>query len=65
MVTRTTEVEKLLTPAEVGQQFKPRRTNGSAAIWAGLNPWSTLGGKYVLVLPYVPRPFGAWAARYR
>jgi hypothetical protein len=56
---------ELLTPAEVGQQFKPRRTNGSAAIWAGLNPWSTLGGKYVLVLPYEPRPIGAWAARYR
>jgi hypothetical protein len=56
---------ELLTPAEVGQQFKPRRANGSAAMWAGLNPWSTLGGKYVLVLPYEPRPFGAWAARYR
>jgi len=56
---------ELLTPAEVGQQFKPRRMIGSATIWAGLDPWSTLGGKYVLVLPYEPRPIGAWAARYR
>jgi hypothetical protein len=56
---------ELLTPTEVGAQFKPRRSNGSAAIFAGLNPWSTLGGKYVLVLPYEPRPVGAWAARIR
>ena len=54
-----------LTPSEVGRQFKPRRSNGSAAIFARLDPWSTLRGKYVLVLPYVPRPIGDWAARYR
>jgi hypothetical protein len=56
---------ELLTPGEVGRQFKPRRSTASAAMFAGLNPWSTLGGKYVLVLPYEPHPTGHWAARYR
>src|SRR6476469_558935 len=56
---------ELLTPSEVGRQFKPRRSRGSAALWAALDPWSTLRGKYVLVLPYEPRPYGDWAARYR
>jgi len=56
---------ELLTPSEVGRQFKPRRSRGSAALWAAVDPWSTLGGKDVLVLPYEPRPYGDWAARYR
>jgi hypothetical protein len=55
----------LLTPRQLGRQYLPRRNNRQSAAWAGVNRWSTLGGKYVLVLPYQPRPFGAWAARYQ
>jgi hypothetical protein len=43
--------------AEVGRQFVPRRMSVQ---WVG--PWSTLGGKYVLVLPYVPDVSGFAAA---
>lgn len=56
---------QLLTPAQLGRQFLPRRTNRQSAIWAGVNRWSRLGGKYVLVLPYRQRPLGDWADRYR
>lgn len=38
-----------LTVAQVGRQFVPRR---QSTRWVG--PWSSLGGKYVLVLPYEP-----------
>jgi len=38
-----------LTVAELGRQFLPRRTSNRI----GGQP-STLGGKYVLVLPYEP-----------
>jgi hypothetical protein len=47
-----------LSPSEVGRQFVPRRFSA----WLngiGSEPPSTLGGKYVLVVPYVPE----WGAR--
>ena len=43
-----------LTPKEVGRQFVPRR-QGNWPMGTSASPWSilsTLGGKYVLVLPY-------------
>jgi hypothetical protein len=39
-----------LTPKELGRQFVPRRMSNR---WLGGQP-TTLGGKYVLVLPYEP-----------
>ena len=42
-----------LTPAEVGRQFVPRRMRAWPSAIPGMIP-STLGGKYVLVLPYKP-----------
>lgn len=42
-----------LTPDQLERQFVPRRSNRNNP-WATVNPWSTLGGKYVLVLPYEP-----------
>ena len=56
---------ELLTPRQLGKQFLPRRSNRQSAAWLGSNPWSTLGGKYVLVVPYEPRPIGDWSAIYR
>ncbi|MEO6206593.1 MAG: hypothetical protein ABIP77_01405 [Candidatus Limnocylindrales bacterium] len=40
-----------LTPAQVGRQFVPRRMGSWPSAVPGMLP-STLGGKYVLVLPY-------------
>lgn len=45
-----------LTPSRVGEWFLPRRNRSTSNAWAGVNRWSTLGGKYVLVLPYEPGP---------
>ena len=42
-----------LTPATVGRQFVPRRMRAWPSAIPGMLP-STLGGKYVLVLPYKP-----------
>ncbi|HET7728126.1 MAG TPA: hypothetical protein VFK54_12465 [Candidatus Limnocylindrales bacterium] len=42
-----------LTPDQLGRQFVPRRSNRNNP-WASVNRWSTLGGKYVIVLPYEP-----------
>jgi hypothetical protein len=56
---------QLLTLTQLGRQYVPRRNNRTSSIWAGTNKWSTLGGKYVIVMPYEPRPLGAWAERYR
>lgn len=42
-----------LTPAQVGRQFVPRRMGSWPSAIPGMLP-STLGGKYVLVLPYQP-----------
>lgn len=42
-----------LTPATVGRQFVPRRMRSWPSAIPGMLP-STLGGKYVLVLPYKP-----------
>jgi hypothetical protein len=56
---------QLLTVSQLSRQFLPRRNNRQSSIWAGTNRWSQLGGKYVVVLPYEPRPLGAWAERYR
>lgn len=43
-----------LTPAQVGRQFVARRQRSLSSPSASVNRWSTLGGKYVLVLPYEP-----------
>jgi hypothetical protein len=41
-----------LTPAELGKQFVPRRSNSR---WALVDPRSRLlAGQYVLVLPFAP-----------
>jgi hypothetical protein len=53
----------LIGPAALGRQFLPRRSNARSALFAGLNPLTELRGKYVLVLPYLPRPLTPRDAR--
>jgi hypothetical protein len=48
-----------LTPAEVGRQFVRRRTSNQIG-----GQQTTLGGKYVLVLPYQP-DINGWTSRAR
>ena len=39
----------------LGRQFRPRRSTPRSLMWMGSSPLAELRGKFVLVLPYVPR----------
>jgi hypothetical protein len=56
---------ELLSPSEVGRQFKPRRSRSSGVLWAAADGSASLSGQYVLVLPYEPLPVIHWTARVR
>jgi hypothetical protein len=45
-----------ITVQALGKQFRPRRSRFSNSVWATIDPTQAkLRGKYVLVLPYLPR----------